>query len=109
MAPSSAQHTENVQKTIEDLTTIVEPLKVAIDVERIEFKSNNYLGTFQLPTEREYLTEAKERLLNCPLSYAFQVNPLPYNKELLATVWSTAEVIGVKNSKGQLVEKIRLT
>ena len=43
------------------------------------------------------------------LSYAFQVNPLPYSKELLASVWSTAEVINVKNSKGQLVKKIRLT
>ena len=59
MASSSAQHTENVQKTIEDLTTFTEAPKVAIDVEIIEFKSNNYLGTFQLPADREYLTEAK--------------------------------------------------
>ena len=58
MASSSAQHTENIQKTIEDLTIIAEPPKVSIDVERIEFKSNNYLGTFQLPIDREYLTEA---------------------------------------------------
>ena len=109
MASSSAQYTGNIQKTIEDLTIIDEPPKVAIDVERIEFKSNNYLGTFQLPTDREYLKEAKEWLLNCPLSHAFQINPLPYNKELLASVWSIAEAIGVRNSKGQLVEKIRLT
>ena len=109
MVSSSAQHTENVQKTVEDLTTFTEAPNVAIDVERIEFKSNNYLGTFQLPADREYLTEAKEWLLNCPLSHAFQINPLPYNKELLASVWSTAEVIGVRNSKGQLVQKIRLT
>ena len=33
----------------------------------------------------------------------------PYSKKLLASVWSTAEVVNIKNSKGQLVEKIRLT
>ena len=109
MASPSAQHNEDVQKSIEDLTLIFEPPRVAIEVERIDFKSNNYLGTFQLPTEREYLKEAKEWLLKCPLSYAFQVNPVPYSKDLLASVWSTTEVINVKNSKGQLVEKIRMT
>ena len=109
MASSSAQHTKEVQKTIEDLTLIAEPPKIAIEANKVEFKSNNYLGNFQLPAEREYLTEAKQRFLKCPLGYAFQVNPTPYNGELLASVWSTAEVIGVKNSKGQLVEKIRLT
>ena len=109
MASSSAQHTEETQKNIEEMTLIVEPPKVAIQVEKIEFRSNNYLVTFQLPVEREYLTEPKEWLVKCHLSYAYQVNPVPYSRELLASVWSTTEVINVKNSKGQLVEKIRMT
>ena len=71
MASSSAQHPEEVQKTIEDLTLIAEPPKIAIEADKVEFKSNNYLGNFQLPAEREYLTEAKEWLLKCPLGYAF--------------------------------------
>ena len=66
MASSSAQHTEETQKSIEDLTLIAEPPKVAIEVDKIEFKSNNYLVTFQLPAERGYLNEAvREIYCNC--------------------------------------------
>ena len=95
MASSSTQPTQEAQKIVEELTIDSEPPKEYISIEKVEFKPNNYLWTFQLPAGREFLNEAKEWLLKCPHS--------------LASICATAEVINVKNSKGQLVEKIRLT
>ena len=50
---SSPQHPEEIQKNIVNLTIVAGPPKAVIEVEKIEFKSNNYLGTFKLPTERD--------------------------------------------------------
>ena len=67
-------------------TPKVKAPKEHIEVSKVDFKPNNYLGDFQLPAGREFLNEARDWLLQCPLSHALQVNPTPYNKDLLASV-----------------------
>ena len=70
MASSSAHPTQEIQKVVTDQPLDSNAPKEHISKTKVDFKPDNYLGSFQLPDEREFLNEAMDWLQTCPLSTA---------------------------------------
>ena len=65
---ASSSQTQNAQKE-EEMVPVVP--KHVFDLSDIAWRANNFLGLFDLLEGKEILYEARDFLLNCPLSIAF--------------------------------------